>query len=54
MLCFNFDFASQGCCQRWNEYERRIATLEFDRDRKSMSVIVNSHSGKKSLLVKVS
>ncbi|RVW39745.1 Calcium-transporting ATPase 4, endoplasmic reticulum-type [Vitis vinifera] len=49
-------FSSSGdllrCCQRWNENERRIATLEFDRDRKSMGVIVNSHSGKKSLLVK--
>ncbi|KAJ4704780.1 Calcium-transporting ATPase [Melia azedarach] len=40
------------CCQKWNEYERRIATLEFDRDRKSMGVIANSSSGKKSLLVK--
>ncbi|GKV05742.1 hypothetical protein SLEP1_g17715 [Rubroshorea leprosula] len=40
------------CCQWWNEYEPRIATLEFDRDRKSMGVIVNSSSGKKSLLVK--
>lgn len=40
------------CCRMWNEYERRIATLEFDRDRKSMSVIVNSWSGKKSLFVK--
>ncbi|XP_041023086.1 calcium-transporting ATPase 1, endoplasmic reticulum-type-like [Juglans microcarpa x Juglans regia] len=40
------------CCQLWNEYEHRIATLEFDRDRKSMGVIVNSKSGKKSLLVK--
>lgn len=37
----------------WNEYERRIATLEFDRDRKSMGVIVNSRSGKRSLFVKV-
>lgn len=42
-----------GCCQWWNENDRRIATLEFDRDRKSMGVIVSSRSGKKSLLVKV-
>ncbi|XAR59035.1 Calcium-transporting ATPase [Bertholletia excelsa] len=40
------------CCQTWNEVERRIATLEFDRDRKSMGVIVSSSSGRKSLLVK--
>ncbi|KAK3006828.1 hypothetical protein RJ639_015522 [Escallonia herrerae] len=40
------------CCQIWSKVERRIATLEFDRDRKSMGVIVNSSSGKKSLLVK--
>lgn len=33
--------------------ERRIATLEFDRDRKSMSVIVDSRSGKKTMLAKV-
>ncbi|XP_057970568.1 calcium-transporting ATPase 4, endoplasmic reticulum-type-like [Malania oleifera] len=49
-------FSSSGdllrCCQRWNEIERRIATLEFDRERKSMGVIVNSQTGKKSLLVK--
>jgi magnesium-transporting ATPase (P-type) len=43
----------KGCSQLWNEKEHRIATLEFDRDRKSMGVIVNSRSGKKSLLVKV-
>lgn len=43
----------EGCSQLWNQMEPRIATLEFDRDRKSMSVIVNSLSGKKTLLVKV-
>ncbi|XWS59758.1 hypothetical protein CRYUN_Cryun08bG0149000 [Craigia yunnanensis] len=40
------------CCHWWNEYERRIVTLEFDRVRKSMGVIVNSKSGRRSLLVK--
>lgn len=40
------------CCKWWSEFERRIGTLEFDRDRKSMGVIVNSRSGKKLLLVK--
>ncbi|KAK7284244.1 hypothetical protein RJT34_18986 [Clitoria ternatea] len=40
------------CCEWWNEQDRRIATLEFDRDRKSMGVIVDSGLGKKSLLVK--
>ncbi|XP_042508196.1 calcium-transporting ATPase 1, endoplasmic reticulum-type-like [Macadamia integrifolia] len=39
------------CCQQWNNIARRIATLEFDRDRKSMGVIVRSDSGN-SLLVK--
>ncbi|KAL7264578.1 hypothetical protein ACSBR1_002521 [Camellia fascicularis] len=42
------------CCQTWKKLERRIATLEFDRDRKSMGVIVSSSlgRGRKSLLVK--
>ncbi|XP_022997896.1 calcium-transporting ATPase 1, endoplasmic reticulum-type-like [Cucurbita maxima] len=40
------------CCDVWNKNEQRIATLEFDRDRKSMGVITNASSGKKSLLVK--
>ncbi|XP_038988991.1 calcium-transporting ATPase 1, endoplasmic reticulum-type-like [Phoenix dactylifera] len=40
------------CCQWWNEVAQRIATLEFDRTRKSMSVIVKSKSGSNSLLVK--
>ncbi|XP_061353938.1 calcium-transporting ATPase 1, endoplasmic reticulum-type-like [Gastrolobium bilobum] len=40
------------CCNWWNKSDRRIATLEFDHDRKSMGVIVDSGEGKKSLLVK--
>ncbi|XP_047311269.1 calcium-transporting ATPase 4, endoplasmic reticulum-type-like [Impatiens glandulifera] len=41
------------CCNSWNKHEPRVATLEFDRDRKSMGVIVGSTSGgRKSLLVK--
>ena len=46
-------YVYSGCCQLWNENEPRTASLEFDRDRKSMGVIVNSRAGKKSLLVKV-
>ncbi|CDY68458.1 BnaAnng27350D, partial [Brassica napus] len=41
-----------GCCRLWSELEQRIATLEFDRDRKSMGVMVDSSSGTKLLLVK--
>ncbi|KAL4570983.1 hypothetical protein LXL04_017732 [Taraxacum kok-saghyz] len=41
-----------GCSKAWSKSEHRIATLEFDRDRKSMGVIVSSNSGRKSLLVK--
>ncbi|KAI3782377.1 hypothetical protein L2E82_12422 [Cichorium intybus] len=41
-----------GCSKAWNKIEHRIATLEFDRDRKSMGVIVSSNSGKNSLFVK--
>ncbi|CAI9778791.1 unnamed protein product [Fraxinus pennsylvanica] len=41
-----------NCSHVWNRIEQRIATLEFDRDRKSMGVIVCSSSGKRSLLVK--
>ncbi|XP_010920750.1 calcium-transporting ATPase 4, endoplasmic reticulum-type [Elaeis guineensis] len=40
------------CCQWWNGVAQRIATLEFDRSRKSMSIIVKSKSGSNSLLVK--
>lgn len=42
-----------GCCEWWSQHDQRVATLEFDRDRKSMGVIVDSGLGKKSLLVKV-
>ncbi|KAL2508504.1 Calcium-transporting ATPase 1 [Forsythia ovata] len=41
-----------NCSHMWNRIQQRIATLEFDRDRKSMGVIARSSSGKKSLLVK--
>ncbi|XP_047313599.1 calcium-transporting ATPase 4, endoplasmic reticulum-type-like [Impatiens glandulifera] len=40
------------CCNAWNKHEKRVATLEFDRDRKSMGVIASSTSGRKVLLVK--
>ncbi|KAL6656658.1 hypothetical protein ACP70R_004438 [Stipagrostis hirtigluma subsp. patula] len=40
------------CCQWWHNAAKRIATLEFDRTRKSMGVIVKADSGKNSLLVK--
>ncbi|XP_062014872.1 calcium-transporting ATPase 4, endoplasmic reticulum-type-like [Rosa rugosa] len=40
------------CSTLWKEVDRRIATLEFDRDRKSMGVIVNTGTGKNSLYVK--
>ncbi|CAL5391809.1 unnamed protein product [Camellia sinensis] len=41
-----------SCCRMWSKIEKWIATLEFDRDRKSMGVMVSSSSGRKSLLVK--
>lgn len=61
IVCAMFSFYTQcefflmiivACSYTWNQIEQRIATLEFDRDRKSMGVIVSSSSGKK-LLVKV-
>ncbi|KAL6619769.1 hypothetical protein ACP70R_034908 [Stipagrostis hirtigluma subsp. patula] len=41
-----------GCCKWWNSVAKRIATLEFDRMRKSMGVIVKTSSGSNALLVK--
>ncbi|URE10913.1 Cation transporting ATPase, C-terminus [Musa troglodytarum] len=40
------------CCKWWNGMAQRVATLEFDRFRKSMGVIVKSKSGTNCLLVK--
>lgn len=40
------------CCQWWNDFAPRVATLEFDRTRKSMGVIVRSRTGSNTLLVK--
>lgn len=41
-----------GCCEWWVKRSKRVATLEFDRIRKSMSVIVREPSGHNRLLVK--
>ncbi|XP_077245643.1 calcium-transporting ATPase, endoplasmic reticulum-type-like [Tasmannia lanceolata] len=41
-----------GCCQWWSKRSKRVATLEFDRVRKSMSVIVREPTGYNRLLVK--
>lgn len=54
---FNTCFSSGSedilrCSTLWKEIDHRIATLEFDRDRKSMGVVVNTGSGKNSLYVK--
>lgn len=44
---------SIGSCDWWTKRSKRVATLEFDRVRKSMSVIVREPDGSNRLLVKV-
>ncbi|XP_022757582.1 calcium-transporting ATPase, endoplasmic reticulum-type-like [Durio zibethinus] len=41
-----------GCCEWWTKRSKRLATLEFDRVRKSMSIIVREPTGLNRLLVK--
>lgn len=41
-----------GCCEWWTKRSKKVATLEFDRVRKSMSVIVREANGQNRLLVK--
>ncbi|GLT56097.1 hypothetical protein SLA2020_291690 [Shorea laevis] len=41
-----------SCCDWWTKRSKRVATLEFDRIRKSMGVIVREPTGQNRLLVK--
>ncbi|KAL2536313.1 Calcium-transporting ATPase 2 [Forsythia ovata] len=41
-----------GGCEWWKKRSKKVATLEFDRVRKSMGVIVREHNGHNRLLVK--
>lgn len=41
-----------GCCEWWMKRSKRVGTLELDRVRKSMSVIVREPTGQNRLLVK--
>ncbi|KAH1130212.1 hypothetical protein J1N35_001590 [Gossypium stocksii] len=41
-----------GCCEWWTKRSKRLATLELDTVRKSMSVIVKEPTGHNRLLVK--
>ncbi|OMO64248.1 Cation-transporting P-type ATPase [Corchorus capsularis] len=44
--------AKLGCCEWWTKRTKRVATLEFDRVRKSMSIIAREPTGNNRLLVK--
>ncbi|GAA0170196.1 primary active transporter [Lithospermum erythrorhizon] len=44
--------AKLACCDWWMRRSKKVATLEFDRVRKSMSVIVMEQAGTSRLLVK--
>lgn len=41
------------CCDWWTKRSKRLAALEFDRVRKSMSVMIHRPTGSNHLLVKV-
>ncbi|MBA0589744.1 hypothetical protein Gorai_018476 [Gossypium raimondii] len=41
-----------GCCEWWIKRSKRVATLEFDRVRKSSSIIVREAAGQNRLLAK--
>ncbi|PWA76491.1 calcium-transporting ATPase, endoplasmic reticulum-type [Artemisia annua] len=41
-----------GCCEWWTKRSKRVGTLELDRVRKSMSVIVREPTGQNRMLVK--
>lgn len=48
----NSNTVKLGSCDWWTRRSKRVATLEFDRIRKSMSVIVREPTGRNRLLVK--
>ncbi|KAK6158925.1 hypothetical protein DH2020_006239 [Rehmannia glutinosa] len=51
-LLIDHNTAKLACCEWWSKRSKRVAMLEFDRVRKSMSVIVRKPNGSNRLLVK--